>query len=145
MTLWVKIKLGILGVAVVYMLVQAWMTMGMQTKIADLEQEQGKLRDQIVQVEKNYTFLSGVYTSTVDASKNYADAQAENKQKTTALEKSFAKLESASKVKGNEQTKDASPSRDTNPTPDEWRRVLDQAYCDTNPADSNCSTGLPAN
>lgn len=154
MTLWNKIKLGVLVVTILYMIFQALVTQQLNGKIKDLESTQQKLHDQIAQVEKNYNYLSSVYQGTMEANKSYVNSSTETKKQSTDLEKAFNKIEqvkptipTTSKVSSDvKQTEEPSALRTSNPTPIEWRKLLDDTYCRAAaPGTADCDTGLPTN
>lgn len=149
MNLWTKIKLGIMIVAFAYMVFQAFVTQSLNGKIQELENTQQKLHDQIALVEQNYNYLTSVQKASDAANKQYVKSLENTGKQTAELEKAFNTLQTAPKIikaKNDEETNDqTSNTRTANPTPPDWRQLLDKTYCTTNPAGPNCSTGVPAN
>lgn len=149
MTLWTKFKIALIGIAFILMFAQSFITYNLNNKVAGLEQTQLKLQQQITQVETNYSFLSGVYKSSNEAFEKYVEGSKATNDIAVGLEKQFSSLSAKEKesAKVSQQKSGIAPevARVDNPTPSEWRKLLDDTYCQTNPSSADCNTSVPAN
>lgn len=164
MTVWSKVKIGLLVAAVSFMVWQGWQMKTLQHDVTNLEVVQSSLQAQIQQMSVDYILLRDNYKNSAKTSQQYFESLDALNGKSNALEKSFSALElkaaNASKkadtalslkqgtapgVSNETSATQAlkSPERDSidrdGGTDAEWRKLLDDTYCTVYPTNTRCT------
>lgn len=164
MTVWSKVKVGLLVAAVSFMVWQGWQMTSLQQDVTKLETVQSSLQIQVQQMSADYSMLRDNYKNSAKTSQQYFESVDVLNGKSTELEKSFSALEvkatqashkadtalslqkgTAPEVSNETSSAQALTSigRDSNDGAGgnnaEWRKLLDNTYCSVYPTDTRCT------
>ena len=150
--IWNKLKVAILVFAVSFMFWQGLQMTSLQKDVSNLETVQGQLQEQVEQVKENYKTLQLNYQLSAKTSEQYFDSVESLQTKSTELEKSFASLEKRSLPKGTtpREMYEKQPTGASGGLAEgigvpatgddlEWRKLLDNTFCEVQPADPKCT------
>lgn len=163
-SIWGKVKLAVLAGALAFMVWQGYQMMSLQQDVTKLETVQSSLQAQVQQMSVDYSVLRDNYKNSAKTSEQYIQSVQALSGKSTDLEKSFTALEVQAAQASQKADTALSLQRRTTPTVNhetssksadkgtdgdvgsgddgtdaDWRRLLDNTYCDTFPDDAKCS------
>lgn len=147
--LWNKLKIALLVGAISFMFWQGLQMTSLQKDVSHLETVQTSLQAQVEQVEANYKTLQTNYNQSAKTGEQYFDSLNNLATKSTELEKAFAALEASKGTTTRETYEKRSTAAQgasgqvSGGTVDgddlEWRKLLDNTFCEVHPANARCS------